>query len=38
MNAIETYFNEFGDRLPAALREELAVTQDGLARLVTKAS
>ena len=38
MNAIETYFNEFGDRLPTALREELAVTQDGLARLVTKAS
>ena len=38
MNAIETYFNEFGDRLPAALREELAVTQDGLARLVAKAS
>ena len=38
MNAIETYFDEFGDRLPAALREELAVTQDGLAKLVTKAS
>lgn len=38
MDAIEAYFDTFGDRVPAALREELATVKNGLSNLAAKAS
>ena len=38
MDAIDEYFDTFGDRIPAALREELAKVKAGLETVAAKAS